>query len=54
MTTEYLLIQNGRHGQTIETIRKRLPQPNVVPSLAYAERKYFTIINTYTQSLQEA
>jgi len=34
MATEDLLIQYSRHRQTVETVRKRLPEFDVIPSLA--------------------
>lgn len=37
MTTENLLVNNGRYGQTIETICERFPQFDIVSSLAFVE-----------------
>jgi len=35
MHTKNLLINNGRHRQTVKTVSKRLPQLNIVPSLTF-------------------
>jgi len=35
MTTEDLLIQNGRYWQTVEAVSESFPQPNVVTSFTY-------------------
>jgi len=33
--SEYLFVDDGCDGQTVETVRKRLPQLDIVPSLAF-------------------
>ena len=43
MHTENLFVDNGRNGQTVETIREGFPQFDVVASFAFVVKAIYSV-----------
>ena len=44
VATEDLLVDDRRHRQTVEAVRERLPQLDVVPSFAWTRKLFLGLI----------